>query len=94
MAETAQLHAIVRGHVQGVGFRYFVVERAEALDLSGYVRNLMDGRAVEVVAEGARDSLESLLRDLQSGPRSARVTGLETHWGPYTGSFRGFEVKY
>ena len=77
-----------------MGFRYFVVERAEALDLSGYVRNLIDGRAVEVVAEGARDSLESLLRDLQRGPRSARVTDIETHWGPYTGSFHEFEVKY
>lgn len=94
MDGTAHLHAVVRGHVQGVGFRYFVVDRAEALDLAGYVRNLSDGRAVEVVAEGPKDRLEALLRDMRKGPRGSRVADVETHWGLPTGSFRGFEVRY
>lgn len=94
MDGAAQLHAVVRGHVQGVGFRYFVVDRAEDLDLVGYVRNLGDGRAVEVVAEGPRDDLEKLLVELWNGPRGSRVAGVETHWGPRTGNFRGFEVRY
>jgi len=48
----ASLHATVRGRVQGVGFREFVLTRARALGLTGAARNLLDGRSVEVVAEG------------------------------------------
>ncbi|MDO8689241.1 MAG: acylphosphatase [Dehalococcoidia bacterium] len=91
--DASHLHAVVRGRVQGVGFRYFAVERAEALNLSGQVRNLKGG-AVEVVAEGTRESLESFLQDLWRGPRGAQVEGVEAHWGITTGSFRGFEVRY
>ncbi|MDP2659562.1 MAG: acylphosphatase [Dehalococcoidia bacterium] len=91
--EASHLHAVVRGRVQGVGFRYFAVERAEALNLSGQVRNLKGG-AVEMVAEGKREALESFLQDLWRGPSSAQVEGVEAHWGPSTGSFRGFEVRY
>ncbi len=94
MGEAIQLRAIVRGRVQAVGFRDFVVSRAEDLGLAGHVRNLSDGRAVEVVAEGRRDDLEKLLQHLQRGPQGARVEDVETHWGPGTGSFRGFEVTY
>jgi len=50
--ERYRLHAFVKGRVQGVGFRYFVLQSVEGLDLTGWVRNLYDG-LVEVVAEGA-----------------------------------------
>ncbi len=89
-----QLHALVRGYVQGVGFRFFVLDRAEGLGLAGYVRNLPDGRMVEVVAEGPRDSLETLLQALWRGPRGSLVEGVDVHWPPPTGRFSSFEVRH
>ncbi len=90
--ENTRLHAWVEGTVQGVGFRFFVQQRAAALGLSGWVRNLWDGR-VEVVAEGPREALEALVGDLRRGPRSARVGGLSFEWQTPRGEFRGFHVR-
>jgi acylphosphatase len=70
---TAAIHAVVRGRVQGVGFRYSVVDRADALDLTGWVRNRRDG-TVEVFAQGPADALDDLRRFLERGPAGARVT--------------------
>lgn len=66
----------VTGRVQGVGFRYFVQERAAALDLKGWTRNLDDGR-VEVYAIGTADRLNQLAAALHSGPRLADVRSVE-----------------
>lgn len=66
----------VHGRVQGVGYRYFVLRQAEALGVSGYARNLPDGR-VEVVAEGPEEVLADLERRLREGPGFARVEGVE-----------------
>lgn len=63
---------LVHGRVQGVGFRWFVMRAANRLRIAGYVRNLPDGD-VEVCASGAPEALESLERDLASGPPGARV---------------------
>ena len=57
------------GRVQGVGFRYFVLDEAARLDLHGFTRNLSDGRSVEVVAEGRRTNLEALLARLRARPK-------------------------
>jgi acylphosphatase len=65
----------VSGSVQGVGFRYFVHRAAKGLKLTGYVRNLRDGR-VEVYAIGTAASLTELRRELERGPRSAYVSGV------------------
>lgn len=95
MEETAvSLRAVVRGRVQGVGFREFVYVRARFLGLSGYVRNLADGRSLEVVAEGRRQDLEQLLEYLRQGPRSARVMGVDVEWGEASGRYRRFGVAY
>jgi acylphosphatase len=67
---------IVRGRVQGVGFRWFVMREAARLDLAGYVRNLPDG-TVEVVAQGAVAALASLESALRHGPPAARVDGVD-----------------
>ncbi len=91
-SETAQLHAIVEGRVQGVGFRYFVEENAIDLELTGWVRNRWDG-SVEVKAEGERLALDRLLAILQRGPRSAFVTNVNTEWLPATGEFSSFRVR-
>ncbi|HEY7124529.1 MAG TPA: acylphosphatase [Ktedonobacterales bacterium] len=91
--EMARLTATVRGRVHGVGYRIFVIERAGARGLRGYTRNDRSG-TVEVVAEGARAQLEGLLEELRRGPIAAHVTEVETLWGPATGEFAGFRVRY
>jgi acylphosphatase len=88
------LRAVVRGRVQGVGFRDYVFTRARFLGLTGYVRNLPDGRSVEVVAEGPRPELEQLLDHLGEGPRVSRVDAVEADWGEATAAYDGFGVGY
>lgn len=87
----ARLVARVEGRVQGVGYRMFVRERAVALGLSGWVRNLPSG-AVDLEAEGPRAVLERLLRDLQSGPPASRVLHVDAEWAPARG-IHGFEIR-
>lgn len=90
-----RLDAIVRGRVQGVGFRDFVYDRARSLGLTGYVRNdRHDHRAVEVVAEGARDALDLLVERLWIGPRGASVERVDVRWRPATGEFSDFGVRW
>lgn len=88
----SRLHAFLHGRVQGVGFRHFVMTNAGELGLTGWVRNLRDGR-VEVVAEGPRPTLEKLLGKLQRGPVSADVRKVNETWGEYQDDFSGFKVK-
>lgn len=88
------LHAFVRGRVQGVGYRDFVQRQALRLGLSGWVRNLPDGRAVEVQAAGTRAALDELLGRLREGPRFAHVSEVEVDWSAPIGQFNGFEVRY
>ena len=90
----ATLHAIVRGRVQGVGFREYVVRHARTRGISGWVRNLPDGRSVEVAAGGGRAALESLLSRLQQGPSMAYVTAVEVEWLDQPADGAGFEVRY
>jgi acylphosphatase len=67
---------VVRGRVQGVGFRWFVFREADRLGLGGFVRNLPDG-AVEVVSQGPDEALDALERLVTRGPTMARVDGVE-----------------
>ena len=73
------LTATVRGRVQGVGFRMFVLDAARRLGLTGYVRNLPD-RSVHVSAHGSREALERLLGLLYRGPAGAKVTAVDSAW--------------
>lgn len=73
------LYATVEGHVQGVGFRAFARDSARRLDLSGYVRNMPDGR-VYVAACGERAMLEQFLELLRRGPSMARVSAVRHEW--------------
>ena len=72
----SDLHVRITGVVQGVGFRWFVRERARRLGLSGWVRNLADG-SVEVAASGDSRQLELLRGELRRGPNGARVDGVQ-----------------
>ncbi|ABI55876.1 acylphosphatase [Alkalilimnicola ehrlichii MLHE-1] len=67
---------LVSGTVQGVFFRSSAKRHAEQLGLSGYARNLVDGR-VEVLAHGPTDALDELAKWLEEGPPNAQVTGVE-----------------
>lgn len=67
---------LVRGRVQGVGFRWFVWREAERLGLGGFARNLRDG-TVEVVSQGPDDALDRLEQALRRGPSGARVDAVE-----------------
>lgn len=85
-------HYLVRGRVQGVGFRNFTRKRAATLKLSGWVRNLRDGR-VEVLAGGEEGALAEFERAIERGPAFARVDGIERATAdPGTGS-AGFKVR-
>lgn len=83
----------MRGWVQGVNFRWFTQRRAADLGLTGFVRNLPDG-SVQVVAEGDRRTLESLLDLLRVGPSAATVDAVDANWSAQTGEFSRFEVRY
>ncbi|BCX87677.1 acylphosphatase [Methylomarinovum tepidoasis] len=86
-------HIWVSGRVQGVFYRAHTVEAARRLGLTGWVRNLPDGR-VEIVAEGEEKALQALLDWCRQGPPLARVT--EVVWrdeGPATGESHAFGVR-
>jgi acylphosphatase len=88
----ARLRALVRGRVQGVGFRASVEHEGARLSLAGWVRNLSDG-GVEVEAEGDRSDLERLLGFLKQGPRGARVDSVIAEWLAPAGLPRPFQVS-
>ena len=90
--ELQRLHAIVEGRVQGVGFRYFTQERAVFLGLTGWVRNRWNG-TVELVAEGPKADLETLLRAIQRGPRAGTTQNVKVDWLETAGEFRSFQIR-
>ncbi len=85
------VHLLVKGRVQGVGFRYFVYHSAQRSDLSGWVKNLEDGR-VEIVAEGEEETLRLFVKEIAKGSRFAAVKEVQTEWQSYTNKFRSFEI--
>ena len=87
-----RLEAVVRGRVQGVGFRMFAGRVAVEHGLVGWVANEDDG-SVRCVAEGPRARLEAFARDLAAGPQGASVDRIETTWSAATGSFDRFALR-
>ena len=83
---------IVRGLVQGVGFRYFVARIAKELNLCGFTQNLYNGD-VEVCIEGTRGAVEDLLKQIRVGPRSAHVSDVRVEWKEPQRMFKGFEIR-
>ncbi len=93
MASPARIHILVSGQVQGVYFRENTRKKAEELGISGWVRNMLDGR-VEIMAEGDKDKLDKLMRWAEQGPAFAKVDGLRTAWPEYKGDLGEFQIKY
>jgi len=83
----------ISGRVQGVLFRDFTQRRASSLGVTGWVKNLPDGR-VEVLAEGEKDKIIELMENLKRGPRMARVEDLDVEWEEYKGEHNGFHITW
>lgn len=84
---------IVNGLVQGVGFRYFIVRRAEELGLTGYTKNLFSGEVYTVV-EGERMMIEEFYKKIKIGPSHADIKNASIKWSDSKNEFTRFEVRY
>jgi acylphosphatase len=89
----ARAHIFVSGRVQGVFFRDHTRRWASSLGLTGWVRNVPDGR-VEVLVEGDRDNIEGLISRLKLGPPLARVENVTVGWEEYSGEFPDFRIGW
>ncbi|NUM53071.1 MAG: acylphosphatase [Candidatus Hydrogenedentes bacterium] len=89
---TERLHVVVRGRVQGVGFRYAAYRKAQELGLAGWVRNLGDG-SVEAELDGARALLEAFLAWCREGPPLARVQTVDVTWSVPRFSHTEVEIR-
>jgi acylphosphatase len=87
-----RLVAIVRGQVQGVGFRWWVEREAADRGLTGWVANRADG-SVECVAEGPEPVLTQLAGSLWEGPAGAAVTDVAVSYEPARGNLAGFSIR-
>ena len=79
IVETTAARIVVTGHVQGVGFRYFTSDLAERLGITGWVKNLPDGR-VEVDAQGQRETITMMIDRLLHGPPRSSVDNVDVTW--------------
>ena len=87
----ARAHVFVSGMVQGVFFRQKTKQEAESRGVTGWVRNLPDGR-VEAVFEGEEEAVRKLVEYCRHGPPAAYVTRIEVTWETFAGEFNGFET--
>ena len=88
-----RIHAIYSGRVQGVGFRFTVLELASSLALGGFVRNLPDGD-VEVVAEGDASVLDRLTGGIVASRLGRHIASADVRRAPPTGEFTDFRIRY
>lgn len=86
-------HLFISGEVQGVCYRSETVRHARRLNVSGWVRNLRDGR-VETVIEGPVDDVDAMIAWCSKGPVLASVTSMEIREETYTGEYEGFSILY
>lgn len=91
--EKTRAHIFVSGRVQGVFYREKTRKTAEKLGVTGWVRNLADGR-VEAIFEGDRSSVEKMVDWARKGPIWAKIEALDVIREDHQGEFKGFEIKY
>ena len=89
----ARGHVYVSGRVQGVFFRSNLQKEAERRNITGWVRNLHNGR-VEAVFEGEKFDVDHLIEFCKRGPSGAIITNIEVFWERYTGEFKNFKIRY
>ncbi len=93
MAPRAAARVVISGRVQGVGFRYHARETARSLGLTGYVKNLADGR-VEALFVGEREGVERAVAWCRQGPPRAWVEAVELAWETPPAGQEGFLVRF
>ena len=91
--EMANAHLVVTGYVQGVGFRWWAMRKAQEHNLKGYARNLYDGN-VELEVEGLRGMIVDFIEEVKVGPSSASVTDAVVQWSEYQGKYKGFDIRF
>jgi acylphosphatase len=91
--DLVRVRVFIGGRVQGVAYRFFAEKYASRLGVSGWVRNLPDGR-VEILAEGSKAHVETFLTRLRDGPGLARIDSFEVLREPATGEFREFRIAF
>jgi len=84
-------HVFIEGRVQAVSYRYWTLRQAQGLQLTGWVKNLTDGR-VEAVFEGPKTMVSEMIKKCKSGPMLAGVKHIDVSWEKATGEFKGFEI--
>lgn len=87
-----QAHLLISGFVQGVGYRKFVQNYARKLALTGWVKNLADGR-VEVIVQGSHEKIQELLRRCEKGPMLSEVRDISLTWEDPLGNFSEFSIS-
>lgn len=93
MVAKVRAHVYVSGRVQGVFFRWETRYEANRWKVTGWVRNLPDGR-LEAVFEGEKDKVDKLIDFCRRGPSGARVTRVDVLWEDYIGEFRDFRIRH
>lgn len=88
-----RVHIIVDGRVQGIGFRFWAMEKARELELKGWVKNLLDS-SVEIVAEGPTSAVEKFVAKIRHGPAQGYISNVIVENEIPTGEFFGFEIMY
>jgi acylphosphatase len=92
-SDLVRVRVFAGGRVQGVAYRFFSEKCAGMMGITGWARNLPDGR-VEVLAEGSGENIEAFLERLREGPRLARVDSFDVRREVSTGEFRDFQVVF
>lgn len=85
-------HVLISGNVQGVNFRYYIIERAKGLGIKGWVRNLPSGE-VEAVFEGEEGKIKEMLKWCKKGSSFAKVDDVKVEFKDYKGKFDDFEMR-
>lgn len=93
MEEKIRAHIFASGKVQGVFYREKTRKQAEKIGVTGWVKNLADGR-VEAIFEGDRDKVEKMVNWARKGPIWAKIEALDVVWEDHHGEFNGFEIRY
>ena len=89
---STRAHIFIEGKVQGVYYRVWVRTQAERLGLTGWIKNLADGR-VEAVFEGPRAKIEEIISKCKKGPSIASVKRVDIKWEKETGEHTGFDIE-